>query len=81
SMDKAVLEALASGFPVFTSSEAFTEEMGVRKFIEGDFADLAGKIESAYRRGELVYNERGSTFVTTHHDLCVLVRKILKFYA
>ncbi len=80
SMDKAVLEALASGLPVFTSSEAFSEEMGVKKFKEGDSADLALKIEVAYQKGELGYNERGKSFVREHHYIKSLIQKIIAVY-
>lgn len=80
SMDKAVLEALASGLSVFTSSEAFTEDMGVRKFRQGDAADFAEKLGRAFLRKELVINEKGSAYVIKYHSLGRLIQKILAFY-
>lgn len=81
SMDKAVLEALAAGLPVFSSSEAFTADMGVRKFRHGDVADFAEKISRAFSQGELVINTAGSAYVRERHSLNRLVRRVLSFYA
>ncbi|MEK7208367.1 MAG: glycosyltransferase family 4 protein [Patescibacteria group bacterium] len=81
SMDKAVLEALAAGLPVFTSSDAFSEAIpGVRRFREGDPVDLAQKIERAFLRKELVINEKGSAYVKEYHSLPRLAEKIIAFY-
>ena len=78
SMDKAVLEALASGLTVFTSSEAFSEEIpGVFKFKQGNSEDLAKRICTSFLRGEIVYNEYGREWVKTHHDLRGLIKKII----
>lgn len=81
SMDKAVLEALAAGLPVFTSSEAFSESMGVIKYHQEDPADFAEKISRAFLRKELVVNEKGKAHVREHHSLHRLIQKILAFYA
>ncbi len=81
SMDKAVLEALAAGLPVFTSSEAFSNEIpGVTKFAEGNPADLAEKIAKAFEKGEIGYNEAGREWVKKYHNLDALVKKIVDFY-
>lgn len=80
SMDKAVLEALASGLPVITSSEAFSEGMGIVRFKKGNPSDLATQIEVAYGKGGLGYNEVGREWVKQHHDLDRLIRKILLMF-
>ncbi len=82
SMDKAVLEALAAGLPVFTSSEAFGEDIpGILKFREGDFADLAEKIERAFREGKLVIKEAARAYVEEHHSLRRLIPRILATFS
>lgn len=95
SMDKAVLEALATGLPVFTSSEAFLKprmdtdgedadtrrlETGIRAFREGDPTDFAEKISRAFLQGELVINTAGSAYVRENHSLTRLIQKIISFY-
>ncbi len=81
SMDKAVLEALAAGLPVVTSSEAFSENIpGVTKFTEGDPDDLAQKIFAAFKRGEIVYNETGRKWVREHHSLRRLIPLTIASY-
>ncbi len=81
SLDKAPLEALAAGLPVFTSSEAFSGEIpGVTKFEAGNPNDLAEKIAGAFERGEISYNEAGREWVRKQHDLKSLVKKIVDFY-
>lgn len=81
SMDKAVLEALAAGLPVFTSSEAFPEKIpGVFNFKAGDPIDLAEQVGRAFLRGEIVYNTEARTWVREHHDLSGLIRTIIDFY-
>lgn len=81
SMDKAVLEALAAGLPVFTSSEAFSEEIsGAYKFRQGDPKDFSEKISQAYRRGEVRYNKAAATWTRGHHDLGHLVGRITAFF-
>lgn len=81
SMDKAVLEALAAGLPVFTSSEAFPETIpGVRKFRVGDPKDLADRIAQAYENGALGYNAEAVEWVRKNHSLAKLILKILDFY-
>lgn len=96
SMDKAVLEALVAGLPVFTSSEAFLKpqmgadgedadtrrlETGIRAFREGSPADFAEKISRAFLQGELVINRAGSAYVRANHSLNRLVQNIIAFYA
>ena len=81
SMDKAALEALAAGLPVFTSSEAFSEDIpGVVKFREDDPKDLAEKITETHRRGEISYNEAASALVRRNHSLERLIERIVAFY-
>lgn len=81
SIDKAVLEALASGFTVFTSSAAFSESIpGVIRFREEDPDDLANRIASAWENGKIVYNAEGREWVEQYHNLETLVQKLLAFY-
>ncbi len=81
SMDKAVLEALSAGLPVFTSSEAFASTIpGVTKFREGDPSDLAQKLLLASKRGEIVYTDRGREWVQEHHSLDRLITKICSYF-
>jgi len=82
SVDKAVLEALAAGLPVFTSSEAFNASIpGIFKFRQGDPNDLAENIARAFESGELVVSGEGRQFVKTHHSLPHLITQVLSFYA
>ncbi len=81
SMDKAVLEALFAGLPVFTSSEAFRDAIpGITKFKEGDPSDLAQKLMQAFTRGEIVYTSTGREWVREHHNLDRLIARILSFF-
>lgn len=80
-VDKAVLEALATGTSVFTSSEAFSESIpGIFKFEQGNALDLAEKLGRAFEGGKLVYNKEAREYVAKHHNLPVLVLKIVSFY-
>ncbi|MDO8619897.1 MAG: glycosyltransferase family 4 protein [bacterium] len=81
SLDKAVLETLSAGLPVFTSSEAFGAGLpGITKFAEGDPIDLAQKIAGAFLRGEIVSSEKAREFVHTNHSLTKLIQRIISFY-
>ncbi len=82
SMDKAVLEALAAGLTVFTSSEAFSEEIpGIHRFAESDPEDLAEKIGRAYTSGDIVYTSKGREWVERNHSLQRLIERITAFYS
>lgn len=82
SMDKAVLEALAAGLPVFTSSEAFSENIpGVVKFREGDPLDLARKVVSSFESDKMGYNSQSRNYVKQKHSLEGLIQRIVAFYA
>ena len=80
SMDKAVLEALSAGLPVFSSSEAFVSVPGVQSFREGDPSDFAEKIATAFDKKELMLSEIGRTYVRKHHGLTALIDRIFTFY-
>ena len=88
SMDKVVLEALASGRIVVTSSEVFAsladgELKGVVfKFPQGNSQELANTIEKIYKNGILntIPNQRGIDYVMQHHNLDNLVRKIIGYF-
>ncbi len=81
SIDKAVLEALSAGLPVFSSSEAFSDIPGVWTFREGDAHDLALKIAQAFHAKRLGVNEVGRRYVSEMHSLDRLIKKIQLFYA
>lgn len=81
SMDKAALEALAAGLPVFSSSEAFSRDIpGITKFEAGNPEDLAARVERAFESGEIVYNSKGRGWVEAHHSLHRLIPRIISSY-
>ncbi len=64
SLDKAVLEALASGLQVLTSSKVYGEYVNaLAKFQAGDPQDLAMKIISLVSHGAIKYNSLGVQLV------------------
>lgn len=78
SMDKAVLEALSAGLPVFTSSEAFSADIpGITKFEAGNVTDLADKVLRAFKGGKLVIGGEGRSYVEENHSLNRLIPRIL----
>lgn len=81
SMDKTVLEALASGLYVVTSSEAFAD-LGdlVYRFRPNHYDDLAAVIEKIIFSGIVGQrNDKGAAFVREHHNLDTLVKKIIEY--
>lgn len=82
SMDKAVLEALACGLNIFTSSEAYADLGGaVSGFKQEDFKDLAAKIEFDFLHGKIAYNEKGVELIKNKFNLDNLIKKIIGYYA
>src|SRR3989344_1662439 len=80
SIDKTVLEALASGLTVFTSSEAFSGGIpGVFTFTAGDSSDLATQLELAFLKGKISYNSAGREWVREYHDLGNCIEKVANF--
>lgn len=78
SMDKAVLEALSAGLPVFTSSEAFSPDIpGITRFKKGDPTDLALRISRAFKGNLGVIGGAGRAYVGEHHSLKRLIPRIL----
>lgn len=83
SIDKVVLEALASGRIVVTSSEAFADlakEGLVYTFPQGDYQELAKTIEKIYNSGIIFPNEKAVEFVKKNHNLENVVVKISDFF-
>lgn len=87
SLDKAVLEAMASGVLVLTSNEAFNEVLGsntnMLMFTPADAHDLAGKIKriiafEAAKKEELTNRLRN--VILEKHNIEVLVPRILSYY-
>lgn len=82
SMDKVVLEALASGLAVFTSSESYRDlHDGIHRFKAGDPANLASAIELAISSGKWLNNQKAKDFIRQHYGLDPLVRKIIAFFS
>ncbi len=88
SMDKVVLEALASGLIVITTSEAYrslaeNELKGVLFYCSpGNPEELANTIEKIYKDGILntIPNQRGIDYVRKQHNLDNLVSKIIGYF-
>lgn len=81
SIDKVVLEALAAGLAVFTTSEAYGsfEEVLVR--VHGnDPKHFAHMIEKHGETAILKRNDAGMAFVKKHYDLDQLVGKIIHYF-
>ncbi|MDO8499696.1 MAG: glycosyltransferase [bacterium] len=86
SMDKVVLEALAAGRIVVTSSEAYRHLDGsgfVFWFPPGDYIELAKTIEKIYLSGILkeLPIQRGIDYVNINHNLGTLIKKIIAYFA
>lgn len=86
SIDKVVLEALATGRIVVTSSQAYgeAERLGlIYTFPEGNHQELAKTIEKIYKSGILkqLPNQRAMEYVKRNHNLDTLVDKIINYFA
>lgn len=84
SMDKVVLEALAAGRFVVTSSEAYQHLDGsgfVFWFPSGDYQELAKTIEKIYKDGIVVPNQKAIEYVRKNHNLDMLIGKILAYFS
>lgn len=87
SADKVVLEALAAGRYVITSSPAYAdaERAGVVwTFPAGDAAALAQTIEKMWQNGilkpEKLPNQAAIGFVRAHHNLDTVIGKIIDYF-
>lgn len=85
SIDKVVLEAMASGRIIISSSEAFADlakEGLIYTFPAGDHKALAKKIEEIYKSGALdrIPDQRAIDYVRENHNLDNLIKKIIHFY-
>jgi len=77
SLDKAVLEAMASGLMVLTSNEAFKDILPDKYLVGKNPGEIAERIISLY--GSPV--EDGlSDYVKENHNLYILVKKIRNFF-
>lgn len=80
SIDKVVLEALAAGLTVFSSSEAFADLTEiVVPFAPNNFQELAAVIEKNLKSGS-VEQENGRKYVQEGHDLGKLIERIVLFF-
>ncbi|KKR07419.1 MAG: Glycosyltransferase [Candidatus Magasanikbacteria bacterium GW2011_GWA2_45_39] len=84
SVDKVVLEALAAGLPVVTSSDAYMKELSanvVFQFPQGNSRSLAQLIEKLHGFGILEstnpISEKAHTYIKNTYDLDQLIDKIL----
>jgi len=85
SIDKAVLEALASGLAVFTSSEAYGKKFStvLYRFEPQNSRVLAEKIPLLCQREEILKSkekERKNDFVRKNFDLNSLIHKIVVYF-
>ncbi|MBI5401617.1 hypothetical protein HZB05_02180 [Candidatus Wolfebacteria bacterium] len=85
-MDKVVLEAMAAGRIVVTSSEAFADlakEGLVYAFPAGDHRSLADKIIEVWKSGltKKLPIQKNIDYVRQNHNLDSLIKKIIDFYA
>ena len=87
SLDKVVLEALASGRPVITSSQSFPEALlpgVIFGFKEGNPIDLAETIEKVSKSGivepDKLPNEQAIVYVKKNHNLNNLIAKIIEYF-
>ncbi len=82
SVDKVVLEALACGLAVFTSSNAYDNLSAlVSRFTQGDAQDLAKKIAGQFPNGRVPLNETGAHFIQENFSLERLLKKVTTYYA
>ncbi|OGH72440.1 MAG: hypothetical protein A2921_04100 [Candidatus Magasanikbacteria bacterium RIFCSPLOWO2_01_FULL_43_20b] len=86
SMDKVVLEAMAAGRIVVTSSEAYADlaKKGlVYAFPAGNHLELAKTIEEIFNSGIIkqIPNQAAIEYVRQNHDLDALVSKILAYFS
>ncbi len=87
SMDKVVLEALASGRLVISSSEAYSDlgsEGVLLTFTQGDSIGLAQTIEKVYKSGivepDKLPNQPAIDYVKKNHNLDNLIAKIIEYF-
>lgn len=86
SMDKVVLEALAAGRIVVTSSEAYKHLDGsgfVFWFPPGNYQELAKTIENIWHSGILkaLPNQKAIEYVRQNHNLDALIKRIVGYYS
>ena len=77
SVDKVVLEAMASGIPVFSSSEAFKNIVFPQFLISGDPNELAYKIMNFTPISE-DETSKLRDYVASNHSLKNLIERIIK---
>lgn len=76
SVDKVVLEALAAGLPVVSTSEAFTNTPGVVSVKPGEVSELASALEYALNNET---SSVGVEYVRTSHSLERLIGQIVSY--
>lgn len=81
SVDKVVLEALAAGLAVFTSSEAYEKAKDyVIKFPKNDFKSLAASLEKELLTGIIGHNQKAQQFVKENFSLGKVIDKIIGYF-
>lgn len=81
SVDKVVLEAMAAGLPVFTSSEAYHSFDDLVVHFEANNAqNLAQSIEKNLNSAILYDTVKRRNFVREHHNLDALVGRIVAYF-
>lgn len=85
SLDKVVLEAMAAGLPVVSSSEAYGEAIKnnlVYHFSKNNFNELAAKIQNIYTSGLLsaIPLQNSMEYIKINHNLNKVIFNISNFY-
>lgn len=81
SIDKVVLEALAAGLMVFSSSEAFADLADIVILFEpNDYKGLAGTIEKTVKFGSLERSLAGRQYVRERHNLGMLIGRVVQYF-
>jgi len=81
SVDKVVLEALAAGLVVFSSSEAYNMfENFIKRFPQNDFGTLADSLEKMFQVGIIGHNQKAIAFVGEHFSLNTAIDKIVGYF-
>lgn len=79
SVDKAILEAMASGLKILTSNEAFKDVLPLENFTSNIPREIADKIEVLFKTGD-IYKPNFANYVAKNHSISNLVNKIVLYF-
>lgn len=84
SLDKVVLEAMAAGLIVISSSEAFwnlaKDDLGYN-FPQGDYVKLAETVEKVSHSGIVLPYKKAVDYAREHHNLDNIVNKLVAYFS